>query len=105
MCVGNNRRSPRLRRASIKVVSEVCAQGSDTHGTPVAHRALSTEGIRSGVPPFGSSHDVAQLDPGHLAVTTVRIALETPRESLRQCLLMNDSVRLEDGNDGNGHFC
>src|SRR5882724_5892913 len=97
--MGYEGRSLRLFNTTLQIVGEIGAEWCNAHGTAVAHRALSAEGIRRRIPPLRTGHDFAHLNPGHLAITTFRIALETAGESLRQRVLMHLTVRLENGDD------
>ena len=75
-----------------KVIGEISAERSDSHGAAVPHRTLAAKRIGRHIPPFRSGIDFAQLNPGHAAVTAIWITLEAPGKTSCQRILIEFPV-------------
>src|SRR5439155_12114462 len=91
--------------ASFEVISKVSAERRNAHRAAIAHRSLPAESVGRRLAPLCSGVDFAHLNPCHLAVAAIRVALEAASEALGQGILMHVSVRLENSGNGNRHLC
>ncbi len=93
--MGNKRGCACFIGCSLQIVCEISAKWCDTHCSTIPHRTLSAEGVRCTLTPIAATIDLVKLRARHTAISTIRFALVTPRETPGQCVLMHIAVKFE----------
>src|SRR5207253_9965723 len=81
--------------AAFEAISKESAGRRSAHRPALASRSLPAETVGRRLAPLRSSVDSAHLNPCHLAVAAIRVALEPARETPGQRILMNEAVGSE----------